>query len=552
MKKRELQESEFVAHESCPSCGSRDNLARYTDGHAYCFGCNYYEAADGETQQMGASPKLKALPPTQGRVEEAVLEITGEIQGLPKRAIKAETCRLWDYRVGNFNDRSAQIAYYRDPVTRRALAAKVRFQDKSFAWIGNPKDVPLYGQWLWRDGGKMVVVCEGELDALSISQIQGNKWPVVSVQNGAQGAVKSVRKALEWLNKYETVVFFFDMDEPGRKAAIECSKLFPPGKAKIANINNAKDANELLQLGRGPEILDGIWGATVYRPDGIVSASDLWDVINNPEPNHSVPYPYEALTEKTGGIRKQELVTITAGSGIGKSLFCREIAFDLMTKKNWKVGYIALEENTKRTLLGFMGMHLDKPLHISRDGVTEDEFHKAFNSVSDKLFLYDSFGSIEPENLMERLRYMAIGLQCDALFVDHISIAISGLEEIDERRALDVMMTKLRSLVEETGVAMFVVSHLKRPSMSDKGHEQGMQTSLAQLRGSAAIGQLSDLVIGLERNQQGDNANETIVRVLKNRFNGDTGVASTLFYSKDTGRLREQPFKQEEADDTIY
>lgn len=33
----------FVQHEPCPKCGSRDNLGRYDDGGATCFGCGYYE-----------------------------------------------------------------------------------------------------------------------------------------------------------------------------------------------------------------------------------------------------------------------------------------------------------------------------------------------------------------------------------------------------------------------------------------------------------------------------------------------------------------------------
>jgi len=35
-----------------------------------------------------------------------------------------------------------------------------------------------------------------------------------------------------------------------------------------------------------------------------------------------------------------------------------------------------------------------------------------------------------------------------------------------------------------------------------------------------------------------------IVRVLKNRFSGDTGVATTLFYNKNTGRLSEVNFDE--------
>lgn len=538
-------ESEFVAHEPCPACGSRNNLARYTDDHAYCFGCGHYEFGDEEEEQMGQGAAISTLPSKEGREQEAILSLQGEVQDLPKRGIREDTARLWQYRVGKVGDKPAQLAYYYDATSRKPIACKVRFPDKSFTWLGNPKEAPLYGQWLWRDGGKMVVCVEGEVDALSVSQVQGNKWPVVSVQNGAQGASRSIRKAIDWLNKFETVVFMFDMDEAGRAAAIECAKLLPPGKAKIANLKDAKDANELLTSGRGTEIVDAIWGATVYRPDGIVNAADLWDRISSDDLVSSVDYPYSALTEKTGGIRKGELVTITAGSGIGKSLFCREIAYKLMQDEGWRVGYVALEENTKRSVLGFMGIHVNKPLHTHPEEVKEH--FDAFKTVTKNLYLYDSFGSVEPDNLIERLRYLAVGMQCDALVLDHISIAISGLEEIDERRALDVMMTRLRSLVEETGVAMFVVSHLKRPSMSDKGHEQGLQTSLAQLRGSHAIAQLSDMVIGLERNQQGDNPNETVVRVLKNRFNGDTGQACTLTYSKETGRLTEEAFTQEET-----
>jgi hypothetical protein len=33
----------FVRHESCPACGSRDNLGRYDDGSGWCFGCHHVE-----------------------------------------------------------------------------------------------------------------------------------------------------------------------------------------------------------------------------------------------------------------------------------------------------------------------------------------------------------------------------------------------------------------------------------------------------------------------------------------------------------------------------
>jgi len=76
----------------------------------------------------------------------------------------------------------------------------------------------------------------------------------------------------------------------------------------------------------------------------------------------------------------------------------------------------------------------------------------------------------------------------------------------------------------------------------NRGHEEGAATSLAQLRGSGAIAQLSDMVLGLERNGQADDATErntTRVRVLKNRFSGITGKACALLYSHNSGRMVE-------------
>ena len=101
-------------------------------------------------------------------------------------------------------------------------------------------------------------------------------------------------------------------------------------------------------------------------------------------------------------------------------------------------------------------------------------------------------------------------------------------------------MTRLRSLVERTGIAMFLVSHLRRTTQSDKNHEEGARVTLGQLRGSAAIAQLSDSVIALERNQQsGSKHDATTVRVLKNRYSGETGIACLLDYDLSTCKFNE-------------
>ena len=139
---------------------------------------------------------------------------------------------------------------------------------------------------------------------------------------------------------------------------------------------------------------------------------------------------------------------------------------------------------------------------------------------------------------------MATGLECRVVFLDHLSILLSGLDG-DERRMIDTTMTKLRSLVERTGIALFLVSHLRRTN-SDQNHEEGARVTLGQLRGSAAIAQLSDQVIALERDQQADAERSfTTVRVLKNRYSGETGVACQLEYDLNTCRFIEHETQPE-------
>jgi twinkle protein len=102
-------------------------------------------------------------------------------------------------------------------------------------------------------------------------------------------------------------------------------------------------------------------------------------------------------------------------------------------------------------------------------------------------------------------------------------------------------MHRLRTLVEETGAGIILVSHLRRID-GNKGHENGIETGLSHLRGSQSIAQLSDCVLSLERNQQStDNveASTTRVRILKSRYTGDVGLATHLLYDNETGRLAE-------------
>ena len=527
-------ESTFVQHESCPSCGSSDNLARYSDGHAVCFsgGCNHYEHGKG---QIGQAVQRK---PTR------LLEMTGVVAAIPDRRINQETAKRYGVTVEYGTDGKITKHHYPyfDKDTGTAIGTKVRIvENKQFYATGGFDNAGLFGQQAFKGGGKYITVTEGEADAMAVNEMFDGKWPAVSIRSGAAGAAKDIKASLEWLETFDHVVVCFDNDKAGQEAARSVLDLFTPNKAKNVTLP-MKDAGDMLSARKVQDFVKEWWNAKAYQPDGIVAGNETWDMIIKQSDVKSIDYPWSCLNEYTHGFRRKELVTITSGSGMGKSQIVRELEHYLLGATEDNIGILALEEDIPKTALGIMSIEANKQLHLDKT-VTQEEKKGYWDRTlgSGRIYMFDHWGSTSEDNLLGRIRYMAKGLDCKWIILDHLSIVVSDQDNNDERKAIDSIMTNLRKLVQETGVGLFLVSHLRRPSGS-KAHEDGGKISLGELRGSAAIAQLSDIVIGLERDQQHADPttrNTTCVRVLKNRFVGLTGPACYLYYDQESGRMIE-------------
>lgn len=540
----EASTSQFVRHIPCPSCGSGDANSLYDDGHTHCFAC------DSTVQNPEGAPEEGPPSPALGLID-------GRPMALSARGITRQTCRTVGYLGGTFNGEPVHIAQYYDG--KRVVAQKIRTADKRFTILGDMKSAGLFGQHLWRDtGGKRLVITEGEIDALSVLQAFDCRWPVVSLRNGASGALKDVRQHLDFIESYDEIVLWFDSDEPGQRATEAVASVLTPGKVRVARLfPDQKDANDVLRNLGVAEVVRGVYESRTYRPDGIIQGSEILTEVDRfyDEGFAGVSYssPYDILNARFGGFRKGELYVYTAGSGIGKSTLLRELGYHWLMVHGLKLGYIALEENTLKTGLGFMSIHLNTPLHLTREGVTRDAYLRASRQILDnnRLYLCAHWGSMGLDDLMKRLRYLALGAQVDFIVLDHISIAISGLEIADERKAIDVLMTNLRTLCEQTGVGIHAITHLRKADSKKRAAEDGGRISLADLRGSGSLYQLADGVIAVVRNPTArDETKRHISRLeaLKNRFSGDTGPCDTLMYDKATGRLQAttEEFAEEE------
>lgn len=530
--------AKFVRHTQCPSCDSKDNCALYDDNSMYCFGmgCGHYESPSKEERKT-------FMQKVESTADSTNL-IPSEVEALLARKISEETCKFFQYNVGYYNGEVVHVANYKSD-KGQIIAQKIRTKDKKFKWVGQPKKVSLYGKWLWNPSDKInLIITEGELDALSVAEMQNRSWPVVSVPNGAPAAKKAIQKDIEWISKFKKVIFLFDSDDVGQAAAEECAALLSPGKAAIASMPE-HDANDMLKLGKVKELQKCIWNARDYRPDGILAGSEITAASLRIPATKGYSMPYPKLDAMIRGIQKRRLTLLTAGSGIGKSTLAKELAFHLFNEETLKIGNIFLEEDIRQTALSYISMDNNLPtFQLAEDPtiLTKEKFDESYDKMinNDRMLFFDHFGSLSTENLINKLEYLAIGKGVDFIILDHISIVISGLEKGSregERKDIDLLMTALRSLIQRTGVGVIAIVHLKRKDLKKRSYNDGGQISLTDLRGSGSLEQLSDVVVGIERDQQAENPTIAKIRVLKNRVTGETGEADTVRYGLKTGRL---------------
>jgi twinkle protein len=533
--------SVFVAREHCPSCGSDDNLARYSDGHAYCFGatCDHYEPPEGTERKPEREP-----PPRNTNL------LDGTFSALKARKLSEDTARRYNYKIGLFNGKPCQMAGYTDD-KGNVIAQKLRFADKKegMPWIGDKKSVGLFGSHLFGKG-KRIVITEGEIDAMTAYQAQGSKWPAVSLINGADGARKDIAKNLEYLANFDEIVLMFDEDEPGREAVEAAAEVLTGMHVLVAALPR-KDANECWVNGDQDKIVQAIWNAKPYSPPSVVHGEDIWTRLKNRPVVASIPFPLwmPEMNRKVLGIRLGELDTWTSGSGMGKTTMIKQLQAHIFRTTEYNQAIIHLEEPLEDTAESLLGVFMEKRMTLPdvRDTITDEELRRAFEAYflakdsngNSRIYLHDAFGSMgSDENLMNRIRYYAHACDCKVIWIDHLSILVSDMgEDGDERRRIDALMHNLKTLTVELGVYIGLISHLKKAG-GNTSFEEGAAPSLDDLRGSGGIKQLSNSVYAISRNQQAETEaarNTAQVHVLKSRYTGDTGPADFIFFQKETG-----------------
>ena len=539
----------FVSHGPCPGCDSRDALAIYEqeDGtyDGTCFSCkNYYKLDDDwvpeQRQTMQAVYATETIDSIQNYASMA----------MPERGLRQDTVEAFSVKVSvNEHTGAAEAHYYPVYTNGQLTGYKKRYLPKTFTAVGQAKNPDFFGQWLFPGGGgRMVIITEGEIDAMAAYQmtkdVSKNNRPYRSASLPTGAGVDAVKRHLEWLESFDKVILCLDNDKQGQEATQVISELLSPGKAHICIWpQGVKDAGDMLMANMAREFMTMIWEAAPHVPSGIISGADTWSSLHDRPRVESLPYPDNwGLNELTYGIRFGELDTWTSGSGSGKTQVMRELQYHILSQTDASIGVIALEEPLADTVEGLMSLYLGKRIHLPDVDHTPEEYLAAWNFVAgtNRIHLYDHWGSTDADTLFNKIRYLAKGLDCKYIFLDHLSIVVSEFAgDGDERRQIDTIMSKLKNLTQELNIWIGLVVHLRKTS-AGVSFEQGAVPSTDDLRGSGSIKQLSNGVFAIARDQQHPNEyarNTSSVHSLKCRFTGRTGSAGWLHFHGDSGRM---------------
>lgn len=490
---------------TCPDCELegkyKPNVGVYEDG-LYCFRCEKMTKFEDNEQSSN-------LPLLEGK----------DVPGLPKRNISEATTKAFNV---TYSGNKLIFPYYKEG---KLVAQKTKTKDKEYSWINYSSGLDMFGSKLHDSSRNNIIITEGEEDAMAVYQALGTGSirslnHVTSLPKGAGNAVKFIDDNYMKLSQYNTVTLAFDEDEAGQNAKNKVIPLFSKNKLRIVKLPR-KDACDMLINNQQEELKWAILKAESIIPKGIVRVAELSDDFFDYEPEPGIDLAFPKLTYALAGLRKGELTMVTGGTGLGKSVFTTNLIYDMVVNKGLSVCDIKLEEDKKKTIFTYAGMYFnDRKYAHNPKSLTPEQRHE-FKDKFSRYLTYDHFGSLDSRELLSVLEYYALSEKVDFIFLDHISMAISGMtsSKEGERKDIDILTTKIRELINTSEVGFVCVSHLSNPGSGSEQWESGRKVNRSALRGSGSLGQLSDNIIGIE----GDLLTEEVkeerqIRLLKTRY----------------------------------
>ena len=509
-----------VTHQPCPLCGSTDAFTYDKEKNAYrCFSCD----------KRGRYNKLDNK-----LIEDNFVATNNNNNYTPKNLVDGKYVAMRgitqktmeEFNVLTYGDQQEYI-YPSGGKKVRTLSEKKFFAKEGF------KGDELFGMNLFTAGcTKKVTITEGELDALSVSQMLKSTYinPVVSLPS-ANPSKKLWDNCHDWLNSFEQIVLSVDNDEAGNSIADKIAKMFP-NKVYRVDHSKFKDANDFLQNNAATEFKGAWWNCKKYTPENVLNTTDQFLSLYRDTPEHQyVPTGIQALDDKIMGLMQGHFTVIKAPTGIGKTEVMRYLEYNML-QRGIPIATWHLEETKLRTLLGLVSYELQDNLtrrDLIEEKQAEDLVIEAITRLTKDELLYQFYLSDGQgaDDLIDQIRFFSQAAGCKFVFFEPIQDVVAGLSEESKEQMLADLSVRLSKLAAELNVGIVTIAHT-----NDNGDPKYCKM----------IGQRASVIIDLHRDKEAsslEERNTTYIRVEKNRPCSEEGNAGMLRFNTETFTLRE-------------
>lgn len=562
----------FVRHDSCPNCGSKDNLAIYSDNSYYCFSqCGYKSLSEDYKEELDSKQskskvrvksttgidmeqqtnEVKSTKPAITDEENQAIKEQTSVAGNGFRGIRDDIYKMFGVRH-SFDESTGEVVEQYYPVTQDGQLAgyKIREVPKNFRSKGRTgADCELFMAFKFNRGGKYVIICEGEVCALSGYQMlkdynlkRGSEFEiaVVSPTTGANSQ-KQIAANYKFLDSFDNIILAMDNDKAGKEAVDKIIPVLPKGKVKIMQMRY-KDHNEYLEKGKEKEYIQDFYAAKVRVPVGVLPSSSLYERMMQQVATPKVPFP--AFMGKLndmfiGGMPLGYIFNIAADTGVGKTTFVNEMVYYWIFNSPHLIGIVSMELDAGQYTEVLLSRHISRKLSLMGDTgeklkyLSSDKVKEQVDQLtlkedgSERFYLLDNRdGTVE--EIQETIEELVVSCGCKVIICDPLQDILEGLS--NEEQAL--FMKWAKGFIKSHNVSFVLINHMRK---SENSGEQDIMGHSSIIKSASA-----NIILKRDKLAEDDTVrNTTTISVAKNRVCGLTGPAGGMYYDNSTHTLHE-------------
>lgn len=524
---------------------------------AHCFSCGYTIPSEEHMEKSGFVYEYNEEFDNMGslfnnEIHNQIKSETG-VDTKGYRGIRTDISKWFGVRY-QYSEEDGSIEKSLYPCTKNYEISgyKVRNHPKDFRGaIGEVgADCDLFMQFRFKTHSGIILIVGGEIDALSSFQMlkdaqKDNRFDPVAVVSstiGETSAAKQVQKQYEWFSSAKKIIVAMDSDEAGKRATEAIVDVLPKGSVHVMNLRY-KDPNEYLMNGKANEFISDFWAAKPYTPEGVKSAAESFDEIEDEllKPRITLPSYMKKMQEMMGGgIIQGRTANIISFTSSGKSTHVNRMVYHWIFNSPVTPTIVSLEATAGQYMLEMLSVHLQQNFRWNSDANELIEFLKTEKGQQIKhelctkedgtprfYLIDDRTGNIKDlEKQLEKL-YRKHGSK---LFV--IDVLSDLLRGSSEEYAEDHM--HFQRTMNKEGVTFINCLHTRKPTNSADGKEKKVTEYDALGTGSYVQSAAYNIVLNRDKLAEDPLERNTTEVDLPKCRGGKTGGAGKWYYDFNT------------------